>query len=69
MGILPALAQKPAYPFDDPTLPMEKRIDNLLSLMTIDEKIHGLGTAGPSATLRFSRDDNSYEVCTVKTFL
>ncbi len=32
-----ALAQKQTYPFNDPTLPMEKRIDNLLSLMTIDE--------------------------------
>src|SRR3984885_15620476 len=32
------------YPFDDPSLPTEKRIDNLLSLMTIDEKIECLGT-------------------------
>jgi len=39
-----ALAQKQTYPFNDPTLPMEKRIDNLLSLMTIDEKIDCLGT-------------------------
>ncbi|MGB8028594.1 MAG: fibronectin type III-like domain-contianing protein [Terracidiphilus sp.] len=38
------LAQKKTYPFNDPTLPMEKRIDNLLSLMTIDEKIDCLGT-------------------------
>ena len=34
-----ALARQQKYPFDDPSLPMEKRIDNLLSLMTIDEKI------------------------------
>ena len=32
------------YPFQDPNLPTEKRIDNLLSLMTIDEKIVCLGT-------------------------
>ena len=43
-GLAPALAQQTHYPFNDPTLPMEKRIDNLLSLMTIDEKINCLGT-------------------------
>ena len=32
------------YPFDDASLPAEQRIDNLLSLMTIDEKIDCLGT-------------------------
>lgn len=32
------------YPFDDPSLATEKRIDNLLSLMTVDEKIGCLGT-------------------------
>ncbi len=32
------------YPFDDPNLPAEQRIDNLLSLMTVDEKIDCLGT-------------------------
>jgi beta-glucosidase len=37
-------AQQPQHPFDDPTQPAEKRIDNLLSLMTLDEKIHCLGT-------------------------
>jgi beta-glucosidase len=35
---------QPEYPFKDPSLPMEKRIDNLLSLMTTDEKIACLGT-------------------------
>jgi beta-glucosidase len=39
-----AHAQQPKYLFDDPTQPVEKRIDNLLSLMNIDEKIHCLGT-------------------------
>lgn len=43
-GVTLASAQQPPYPFKDPTLPMEKRIDNLLSLMTIDEKIDCLGT-------------------------
>ena len=33
-----------AQPFRDTALPMEKRIDNLLSQMTLDEKIDCLGT-------------------------
>jgi len=32
------------YPFNNPSLPTEQRIDNLLSLMTLEEKIHCLGT-------------------------
>ncbi len=32
------------HPFDNPSLPAEQRIDNLLSLMTLDEKIDCLGT-------------------------
>src|SRR5579863_824816 len=32
------------HPFDDPNLPAEQRIDNLLSLMTVEEKIDCLGT-------------------------
>ncbi len=40
-----ASAQQPQpYPFRDPSLAPEKRIDNLLSLMTLDEKIDCLGT-------------------------
>src|SRR5271154_3989985 len=42
--LAPAMAQQSSQPFRDPTLPMEKRIDNLLSLMTLDEKINCLGT-------------------------
>ncbi|MGD0095536.1 MAG: glycoside hydrolase family 3 C-terminal domain-containing protein [Terracidiphilus sp.] len=42
--LLPAFAQQPKYPFNDPALPAEQRLDNLLSLMTIDEKIATLGT-------------------------
>ncbi|MBN2003108.1 MAG: glycoside hydrolase family 3 C-terminal domain-containing protein [Anaerolineae bacterium] len=32
------------YPFADPDLPLEERVDNLLSLMTLDEKIACLST-------------------------
>ncbi|MGO9009131.1 MAG: glycoside hydrolase family 3 C-terminal domain-containing protein [Bryobacteraceae bacterium] len=41
----PALAQY-QYPFQDPAIDTEKRIDNVLSLMTLDEKISSLGTSG-----------------------
>ena len=34
------------HPFQDPALDTEKRIDNVLSLMTLDEKIASLGTSG-----------------------
>jgi beta-glucosidase len=43
-GLSVGQAQQQTYPFNDSSLPMEKRIDNLLSLMTIDEKINCLGT-------------------------
>src|ERR1700691_3676224 len=43
-GLSVGQAQQQTYPFNDPSLPMEKRIDNLLSLMTMDEKINCLGT-------------------------
>src|SRR6185295_3203594 len=33
-----------SYPFQNPDLPIEKRIDNILSLMTLDEKIECLDT-------------------------
>ena len=42
--LAPAAAQQARYPFADPKLPPEQRIDNLLSLMTADEKINCLGT-------------------------
>jgi beta-glucosidase len=42
-GIASSFAQQYKYPFLDPSLPAEKRIDNILSLMTIDEKIDALG--------------------------
>src|SRR5579862_7844233 len=45
---LSSSAQSPAtkYPFQNPSLDLEKRIDNVLSLMTLDEKINSLDTNG-----------------------
>ncbi len=45
---LAAVAQAPAapYPFQNPSLGMEERIDNALKLMTLDEKINSLDNAG-----------------------
>jgi beta-glucosidase len=43
-GTVPVLGQQAyKYPFQNPKLPTEKRIDNILKLMTIDEKIDALG--------------------------
>ncbi len=39
-----SFAQRYQYPFQDPNLPVEARINNLLSLMTVEEKIQALGT-------------------------
>jgi beta-glucosidase len=42
-----AVAQNPAqpsYPFQNPTLPMEQRVDDIVSRLTFDEKIKCLGT-------------------------
>jgi beta-glucosidase len=39
-----AVAQQTSYPFNDPTLATEKRIDDLLSRMTVEEKIACFGT-------------------------
>lgn len=45
LAVAPILAQKKQqYPFENPNLETEKRIDNLLSLMTLDEKIVALST-------------------------
>jgi beta-glucosidase len=44
LALVAATAQQSAQSFRNPALPMEKRIDNLLSLMTLDEKINCLGT-------------------------
>ncbi|MGA7852886.1 MAG: glycoside hydrolase family 3 C-terminal domain-containing protein [Candidatus Acidiferrales bacterium] len=37
-------AEQYQYPFQDPKLPVEERINNILSLMALDEKIHALST-------------------------
>ncbi len=41
----PSWAQT-TYPFQDPHLDLEKRVDNVLSLMTLDEKIASLSPSG-----------------------
>lgn len=38
------LSQQKQFPFQNPNLDTEKRIDNLLSLMTLDEKVQALST-------------------------
>jgi len=42
--VSPTLAQQTKYPFNDANLSPEKRIDSLLSLMTVEEKVAVLGT-------------------------
>jgi len=46
ISVTSVLAQqkKQQYPFQNPNLEVEKRIDNLLSLMTLDEKVKALST-------------------------
>jgi beta-glucosidase len=45
LSAVPVLVQKKQqYPFQNPNLDVEKRIDNLLSLMTLDEKVAVLST-------------------------
>ena len=39
-----ALGQQYPYPFQNPSVPIEERIDNILSLMTVEEKIAALST-------------------------
>ena len=41
---MPPASPQSQYPFQNPDLPIEQRIDNILSLMTIDEKIECLDT-------------------------
>ncbi|HEU4869702.1 MAG TPA: glycoside hydrolase family 3 C-terminal domain-containing protein [Pyrinomonadaceae bacterium] len=41
---MPHASQQSQYPFQNPDLPVEQRVDNVLSLMTIDEKIECLDT-------------------------
>ncbi len=44
LTLAPSICGQQPYPFRDTSLAQEKRIDNLLSLMTLDEKIDCLGT-------------------------
>ena len=44
LGVSFAAAQQQTYPFQDPNLPTEQRVNNIVSLMTLDEKIACLGT-------------------------
>ena len=39
-----ALGQQYPYPFQNPSVPIEERVDNILSLMTVEEKIAALST-------------------------
>ena len=36
------------YPWQDPTLPVGERVDNLISLLTLDEKVSLLSAAAPA---------------------
>jgi len=57
---VPAHADDPAYPFRDPGLPVEARVSDLLSRLTLDEKIsllHGAtGPAGPQGAAGLTGD-------------
>jgi len=48
LAVAVVCAQQPApprqYPFQDPKLPIEQRVNNIVSLLTLDEKISCLGT-------------------------
>lgn len=44
--LLPATPQKFRYPFENPKLDAEKRIENLVSLMNLEEKINLFGGSG-----------------------
>jgi beta-glucosidase len=44
LAAMPLGAQSP-YPFQDPQLPLEQRVDNILSLMTLEEKLACLATS------------------------
>ena len=44
VALLPQASRPNQYPFQNPDLPIERRIDNILSLMTLEEKIECLDT-------------------------
>lgn len=43
VGVEPLLSAQPKYPFQDTSLPTDQRVNNLLSLLTLQEKIDLLG--------------------------
>jgi beta-glucosidase len=44
----PGSAQKPSLPYLDPSLPLEKRVDDLVSRMTLDEKVRQMQHTAPA---------------------
>ena len=44
MNASPTKAQEQKYPFQNPDLSVDQRVDNIVSLMTLDEKIDCLST-------------------------
>jgi beta-glucosidase len=66
VGILPLKAQT-TYPFQNPNLAQDKRIDNLVSLLTLDEKI-GLITDFAVPRLGISSPGNAESIHQVKLY-
>src|SRR3984957_11845745 len=44
MSACAVLGQQYKYPFQNPDLPIEQRVNNILSLMTVEEKVAALST-------------------------
>lgn len=66
VGMLPLNAQ-PTYPFQNPNLALDKRIDNLVSLLTLDEKL-GLITDFAVPRLGISSPGNAESIHQVKLY-
>ncbi len=66
LSLLPAQAQT-TYPFRNPSLAMDKRIDNLVSLLTLDEKI-GLITDYAVPRLGITSPGNAESIHQVKFY-
>ena len=45
---VPQRARAFAYPFRDPTLPLDRRVDDLLSRLTLEEKVAQMNNAAPA---------------------
>jgi beta-glucosidase len=59
LGAAFAAPQQQTYPFQDPSLPTGQRVDNIISLMTLDEKIACLGTNPSVPRLGIKGTDHS----------